>query len=96
MRSWSIPEDERSVVRRRGEDVSGKLGTRAVEAEIGGTGFSLAADVGVRPHRMDCVLWPRSCMKEGITRVEVPRRVMFDVGACSNGQEVEQVEVEFE
>ena len=39
VRSWSIPEDERSVVRRRGEDVSGKLGKREVKAEIGGTGF---------------------------------------------------------
>ena len=61
-------------------------------------GFSLAADgVGVRAQRMNCVLWPRSCMKqEGITRVKVPHRVMFDLRTLSSGHEVEQVEMEDE
>ena len=43
---------------------------------------------------MNCVLWPRSCMKQkGITRVKVPHRVMFDLRALSNGHEVQQVEM---
>ena len=44
---------------------------------------------------MNCVLWPRSCMKQkGITRVKVPHRVMFDLQALSSGHEVEKVEME--
>ena len=43
---------------------------------------------------MNCVLWPRSCMKQkGITRVKVPHRVMFDLRALSSGHEVQQVEM---
>ena len=72
--------------------------SRDVKAEIGGTGVLPAADgVGARPPKMDCILWPRCCMKqEGITRVKVRRRVMFDSRALSSGHEVEEVEVEDE